>query len=254
MPSMTTSPQEALNALAADPGPGVLGIVLSGSAGRGVATEWSDADAYVVHEDGDELPATSRTSAIDVVHLHLAELQDPPPFGSDGWWQRWSFAWAPVLLDTTGGLIARVCERQATLSDREQRELLPDRLDGYVNLVYRALKSDREGRPAQCRLDAAEAAPWLLDVVFTLNARVRPYNKYLEWELVEHPLPQPAWEASRLLEVVSGMLDGDAGALRAGFAAVERECLAFDTARGWTLASEVLADWGDDLQLLRGRR
>jgi len=38
--------------------------------------------------------------------------------------------------------------------------------------------------------------PWLLDVVFTLAGRVRPFNKYLPWELAEHPLDVPEWQAA----------------------------------------------------------
>ena len=57
-----------------------------------------------------------------------------------------------------------------------------------MNFAYRALKSHRDGRPLEARLDAAESLAWLLHVVFTLAGRLRPYNKYLPWELREHPL------------------------------------------------------------------
>ena len=73
----------------------------------------------------------------------------------------------------------------------EQDAVLAARLDGYVNFVYRAVKADREGRRLERRLDAAESLAWLLDVVFALSARVRPYNKYLAWELQEHLLAVP---------------------------------------------------------------
>ena len=50
-----------------------------------------------------------------------------------------------------------------------------DRLDGYVNYAFRSLKNDRDGRHLERRLDAAESVPWLLDTVFALEGRVRPY-------------------------------------------------------------------------------
>ena len=118
-----------------------------------------------------------------------SELLTVPPFGTEGWWFRWSYAWAPVLLDRTGGELAEAVRRQATLTPEEADAVLidHDRLDGWVNFAYRALKNDRDGRPLEARLDAAESVPWLLDVVFALAGRVRPYNKYLPWELRTHP-------------------------------------------------------------------
>ncbi|WP_148613148.1 hypothetical protein [Nocardioides rubriscoriae] len=76
------------------------------------------------------------------------------------------------------------------MDPREARSILTsgDRLDGFVNFAYRALNSDRDGRPLERRLDSAEAVAWLLDTVFVMEGRVRPYNKYLAWELHEHPL------------------------------------------------------------------
>ena len=107
-----------------------------------------------------------------------------PPFGTNGWYFRWSFAWAPVLLDRTGGRLQIALHRQATVTTVEAESILVehDRLDGWLNYAYRALKSDRDGRAPEARLDAAESVPWLLDVIFTLAGRVRPYHKYLPWD------------------------------------------------------------------------
>ena len=38
-----------------------------------------------------------------------------------------------------------------------------------------------------------EAIPYALRTIFALETRVRPYNKYLEWELHHHPLED--WDA-----------------------------------------------------------
>ena len=127
-----------------------------------------------------------------------------------------------------------------------------DQLDGYVNMAYRALKSDRDGRALERRLDAAESVHWWLDVVFTLEGRVRPYNKYLAWELREHPLSVPEWSAERLLPQVEAVLDGDAYAVRAAYAVIERECLAWDERHGGHELRELVESWGDELALLRG--
>jgi hypothetical protein len=93
---------------------------------------------------------------------------------------------------------------------------------------------------------------WWLDVVFTLEGRVRPYNKYLAWALREHPLSVPEWSADRLLPQVEAVLDGDADAVRAAYAVVERACLAWDERHGGHDLHELIEGWGDELALLRG--
>ena len=183
--------------------------------------------------------------------MSLSELEAVPAFGTAGWSFRWSFAWAPVLLDRTGGRIAAAVGRQATLNDEEADGLLLDhlRLDGWLNHAYRALKADRDGRPLERRLDAAESVPWLLDVVFASAGRVRPYNSYLPWELRGHPLPD--WPADVLLPLVQRLLDGEAAAVREAFARVDSCCARYDSQRGHGRTRAVIDGWGEDLRLLR---
>lgn len=156
-----------------------------------------------------------------------------------------------MLRDDTGGRVAEAVRRQATLTPAEQDAVLGANLDAYLNFVYRAMKADRNGRPLECRLDAAEAVPPLLEVVFALSARVRPYNGYLAWELDRHPLAVPEWSAGSLVPQVEAMLDGDPAAVRAVFAVVDRECRRFDGAPGTTSLADTIDDWGRDLDLLR---
>lgn len=233
--------------------PAIVGVVLSGSAARGMATEHSDLDVYVVLADGTPPRETRRSAAIDEIPVTLAELEEVAAFGTPGWYARWSFAWAQVLRDDAGGRVAAGVRRQATLDEAEQRWLLTDgdRLDGWINFAYRALKSDRDGRPLERRLDAAESVPWLLDTVFSLAGRVRPYNKYLAWELREHPLDVGEWQAATLLPQVEAMLEGDTTALRDAFAVVDRECRRYDAAHGTTVLGDLIDGWGGELALFR---
>lgn len=231
--------------------PAIIGVVLSGSAARGMATEHSDLDVYVVLRDGAEPRETLRTPELDEITVTLAELESPGAFLTEDWYYRWSFAWAQVLRDDTDGRVADAVRRQATLTDEEQRHILTagDRLDGWVNFAYRALKSHRDGRGLEARLDAAESVPWLLDTVFTLAGRVRPYNKYLVWELREHPLPLEGFEAETLVPMVERMLDGDVSALREVFPLVDRCCREWDAAHGGTALGDLVDGWGVELDL-----
>lgn len=236
----------------ADHGADLLGLVLSGSAGRGVTTDRSDLDVYVVLTDAGACGReTSRSAAVDEIPVTISSLERVPQFGTNGWWFRWSFAWAPVLLDRTEGRLQSALRRQATVTSDEAESILVehDRLDGWLNYAYRALKNDRDGRPFERRLDAAESMPWLLDVVFTLAGRVRPYHKYLPWELRQHPLPH--WQAEELLALLAATLDGDPSAIRATFERVERLCVAFDSERTEPILTSVIDSWGEELRLLR---
>jgi hypothetical protein len=250
-------PQHARDALAEivdRDDPEVLGLVLTGSAARGMATEHSDVDVLVVLTDEARLGSeTSRSPAIDEIPCTLAELEEVPPWGSDGWGFRWQFAWALVLRDRTRGRIEAAVRRQAVLTSDEVRHLLVEggRLDGYLNLAYRALKADRDGRVLERRLEAAESVPWWLDVVFALQGRVRPYNKYLAWELREHPLAVTEWSADALVPQVEAILGGDAAAVGAAYAVVEREALAYDARTGETFCRHVIEGWGSELTVLR---
>lgn len=245
----------ALDEIVSRRDPTIVGLVLSGSAARGdMATERSDVDVYVVRDEEDDDRQTLHSAAIDEIPRGLTELEEVARFGSGGWWFRWAFAHAQVLRDDTGGRIERAVRRQAVLDDDEQRSILVDhdQLDGYVNFAYRALKNHRDGRVLEARLDAAESLPWLLHVVFTLAGRVRPYNKYLPWELREHPLAVPEWSAGVLLPELEGMLAGDAAAIRRTFAVVDREVRAWDARHGTTVCGDLVDDWGGELEILHG--
>ena len=68
---------------ASEHGADFLGVILSGSAGRGVETEHSDLDVYVVLSD--EAAAqrhATRSNDVDEIPIRLSELQQPPQFGS----------------------------------------------------------------------------------------------------------------------------------------------------------------------------
>jgi predicted nucleotidyltransferase len=251
-PGIGRAARAALDELLVRDDASIVGLVLSGSAARGMATERSDIDVYVVRDD-DVARETTRSPAVDEIHWSLADLEQVDRFGTGGWYFRWSFAYAQVLRDLTGGRVTEAVRRQASVDDDEQRWILvdQDRLDGYVNFAYRALKSHRDGRLLEARLDAAESLPWLLDVVFTLAGRLRPYNKYLPWELREHPLAVPEWSAERFLPELELMLAGDAAAIRRTFHVVDREVRAWDAAHGTTVCGDLVDEWGVELEVFR---
>ncbi len=220
----------------------IAGLVLSGSAARGVATAHSDVDVYVVVHQPVAGWSTTRSRDIDTIYTTLEELSAPPSDPAE-WGLRWSFAWARVLLDKGG--VAQAVHAQATLTDAEVSACLDHYLDGYINFVYRSLKSARDGQTWEQRMDAVESVPWLLWCVFAFDNRVRPYNKYLRWELREHPFMNEPWSHVPLTKLLERILaDGDPAAQRQLYQLVEQEAIRRDK-RG------IIDAWGDDIELLR---
>jgi nucleotidyltransferase-like protein len=192
---MTTGYTDLLRRCETDPD--VVGLVLSGSHARGMATEHSDFDVYVVVPEHNGRWSTSRTPELDTIVISVEELADT----SDRW-QRYSYRGARVLMDRLDGQIAELVRTQATLTPAESDALVREQLDGYVNFIYRAVKNRRDGRRDLARLEEIEAAPWFLWTLFALYGRIRPYNKFLRWELDTHSLPAP-WTADYLIEVLT---------------------------------------------------
>jgi hypothetical protein len=212
--------------------PRVLGVILTGSRARGMATGWSDYDVTTVVADQEEpWRHDSRTGGLDEVVCTPAGLADTSVH-----WRRYGFRGAKVLLDRLGGGIAELVDRQATPTAEEAAGGARSALDAYLNQLYRAAKNRRDGAAEAARLDEWESLPWLLETVFALHGRLRPYNKYLRWELETFPLPGDWTAALMPARIAAGHLDL--------FPRVE--VLARD--RGH---ADVLDSWGTDIDLIR---
>jgi predicted nucleotidyltransferase len=210
----------------------VVGLVVFGSRGKGAfVTEHSDWDVFVVvREKRDDRPFR-RGGAVETVELTLDELRNQPH------WQRYALAWIEPQLDKTGEVADAL--RDATRRDPAEAA---EWLDGYVNLYYRSLKNARAGVELASLLDAQESIAWLLEFVFAAHGRLRPYNKWLAWELEMHPLPGDGLNIERIERVArTGDLEEQAAQFR------DAEALA--RAKG---LGAVIDGWEPDVPLLRG--
>ncbi|MGC0373813.1 hypothetical protein [Streptomyces sp. SAI-229] len=226
--------------------PAVVGLVLKGSqAHDGMTTRYSDHDLYVVLADGATTRLTRfeghRTPGLDLVVVSLSAFRTA---GMPGF-ERYALARARVVLDRLDGGITRILADKARLSADEAFRDAGGWLDAYVNSLYRSVKNHRDGLVLAARLDAADSVRFLLELLFALDRRPRPYNRYLEWELARHPLP--GWETGVLLRAVDRIsATGEVSLQRELFARVE--AAARQAGHG-----EVLDAWGEDLALLRPR-
>ncbi|MGX1541217.1 hypothetical protein [Streptomyces adustus] len=222
----------------------VVGLVLKGSrAHEGMTTDRSDHDLYVVLADGATTNLARftglRTPALDLVVLSLDEFR---AVGMPGF-ERYALARARIVLDRLDGVIARILADKARLDVGGAFRAADDWLDAYANSLYRSVKNTRDGHALAARLDAADSVRFLLELLFALDGRPRPYNKYLQWELARFPLP--GWDTGQLLDTV-GLITatGDVSAQRRLFARVE--AVTRQAGHG-----AVLDAWGSDLHLMR---
>lgn len=224
--------------------PAVVGLVLKGSrAHDGMITRHSDHDLYVVLADDATTDLTRfaghRTPELDLVIVSLTQFRAA---GMPGF-ERYALARAQIVLDRLDGGLARILADKARLGVDEAFRDAGGRLDAYANAHYRSVKNHRDGQALAARLDAADSMRFLLELLFALDRRPRPYNKYLEWELVRHPLP--GWDSDMLLRAVERIsATGDVSLQRHLFTLVE--AAARRAGHG-----EVLDAWGSDLDLMR---
>jgi hypothetical protein len=234
--------------------PGVLGLVLTGSRGRGAFVRpESDWDVHVVVREGAATDAArrhgpQRGGPVESVFYTLAEFEQVADPGTSTAWDRYSYVDAEVVIDKLDGGIARLVAQKARLDPVTARAMAAYELDGYINSYYRALKNERLGLTAAARLDAAESIEPLLIALFAMHDRVRPFNKLLTWELERRPLPGETWAVDRLVPRLLALLDGaDAAAQALLFRDVE--ALAREHGLG-----DVVDEWAPDVDLLRGER
>lgn len=230
----------------------VRGVVLTGSHARaGMATARSDHDLLLIVADGAErdLASESRRDAVlDVTVMPWKAFAEHALPGSPDEWARYSFAHCKILKDDAAGHVAALAAEKATVSEMEAGRVLPGALDHFLNAVYRSVKNDRDGDALAARMDAAESMGGYLTYIFALHHRVRPYNKYLTWELVHYPLSRPEWFADRLMPVLNSVLSVEA-VPSAQRLLIDLEPVARAAGHG-----PVLDGWGDDLALMRDMR
>jgi hypothetical protein len=231
----------------------VLGLVLTGSRATGLGlVDGSDWDVRLVVRDGIRDDYRSRLATphgpkVEVVVLGEADLELAGEIGTSSAWDRYSWVHARVVVDR-GGWTAGLVDRKRTLKAEDAMALAAEHLDDYVNWLYRSLKNADVGLDEGARLDAAESTSSLLDFLFAVNGRVRPFNRQLRWELEVHPLPGKEWSSAALLPRIVEILDtASIEVQRKMFRDVE------SLARSHRLG-DVVDSWEPDVVWLRGER
>lgn len=226
--------------------PNVVGLLLAGSRGKGeYVTNESDYDAYVILSDGrvldeyaDRFPS-AHGDPVEYILLSLDSFRAHALPGSPSRWNAYTFAHIEPLIDKLDGEIGRIASAKTLPHPDDAREFL----GGYLNQYYRAKKNLAAGRELEGHLDAAESIVWLLDFLFAAHDRVRPFNKWLLWELQHHPLAEP-WRDNLLPRIETILSSGDGETQRNLF----RDAEAFARTRGF---GAIVDSWGPDVEFMR---
>ena len=191
--------------------PNILAFWLDGSRGKGVITPHSDYDCTMIVKDevlGDyrEKYESLGNREIEVGVLTFDLFRRHAAWGSPAAWDRYNFTHLRALVDKTGEA-QKLIDEKGSMPPAEIPKVIHQALDHYVNQIYRSIKCTRNGQRIGARLEAAGEITPLLDAVFALHGRLRPYFKYLEWEFKNYPVTKLGIDPSEfqraLLEILA---------------------------------------------------
>jgi hypothetical protein len=244
---MTPGYDRLLQAARSDPR--ILAFWLDGSRGKGFATEHSDYDCTMVVSDeaaeAYRVEYTSRGGEIDCRVMTLDEFRAYAGWDTAQRYDRYNFAHLRAIVDKTGEVQGLIDEK-GRVPPEIAVSFIDSSLDHTINQIYRAMKCLRDGNGAAARLEAVEVVAPMLDALFALNeGRLRPYYKYLQWELTERPLAQLPWRAYEVPQRLTSLLDP------ASRSVLRETLLGLETLFRKNRHGDVFNAWGDALDWMK---
>jgi hypothetical protein len=229
--------------------PEVVGLVLTGSRGKGFGSKSSDFDVLLVvrPESLEDYRARFHQreawEGFDWWVTSLPELEPIAATWGDplGWEifcnERYSFADVSVLVDKTGR-VQQLVDEKGGIPEARRLPVVYTALSAYTNSLYRSLKCLRNDNALGARLEAADAIGHALTVIFALEGRHRPYYGYLARELEARPLAAFPLPADDLLAIIDTILS------RADAATQQRLLAIIDSLGRMAGCDEVFDEWG----------
>lgn len=187
--------------------PYVLGLVLAGSRGKGKITAHSDYDVFIIIKD--KAPEKIRKELFafrkldfDSAALNLSAFKKYAAWGGPYAWDRYNFARLKAPLDKTGQ-VQKIVTEKGSIPAKYRKQFIKDGLDHYINQVYRSIKTHRDKDFLASRLEGNESIQPMLNAVFALHGRLKPYYKYLAWELKREPLKKLPISQKPFIKMIS---------------------------------------------------
>ncbi|MEZ5425914.1 MAG: nucleotidyltransferase domain-containing protein [Pyrinomonadaceae bacterium] len=228
----------------------VLGFVLVGSRGKGLVGEHSDYDCVLIVRDDFSEHFISLMSKLppsfEVVVFTIDEFEKHADWNSKTVWDRYNWTHLRAQIDKTGGKIQSMIDEKGKIPSAELERFIKGKADHYINQVYRSIKCFRDNNLVGHHFEAVDSIQPLFDVLFAVhNGRLRPYFKYLEWELKENSLNKFPVPADDLLNAIRKIFaDGCYQSQQKLFIELEKLL----RAEGY---GEVFDSWGDKLTPVR---
>lgn len=190
--------------------PNIRGFILTGSRGKGIVTEYSDYDICIIVADSCVLEYREKyrvlSGDIEINVKSLSEFTAYAEWGSDTAWDRYNFTHLKAQVDKENGLIQLLIDKKGSFPAEHIKGFVSGSLDAYINSLYRSLKNHRDSENLGARLDAVESLNFFWNIIFPFHGRLRPYNKYLEWELGTFPLISLPWTVTELISIVGAVM------------------------------------------------
>ncbi len=204
MPTPKEQLEQIINTAKTDPN--ILGFFVDGSQGKGLITQYSDYDASMIVKDEAKQEYKDRYEGlgkpdIEISILTLEELKENAAWGSDSFWNRYNYVHLKAQVDKTGE-IQKIINEKGNIPADKRESFINGSLDHFINQVYRSVKCQRDGNMTASQLEAVESIEPLLNALFGLEGRIRPYYKYLEWELSNYPLTKLPWSKDQLMDTL----------------------------------------------------
>ncbi len=247
-----TTPAEIFKGLCneAKEDPNIVGFFLGGSRGKGFQTKYSDYDTYIIVKDNfisqyKEKYPFRKYPGLDLIVFSYSQFENYALWGSAEMWDRYSFAHIKAIIDKNGK-IQQILDKLAKVPEEHLSNFIAESLDAYINSVYRSLKCIRDGNIEAARLEAALSIPGFLNVIFAIhNGRLRPYYKYLIWELETFPLTKFPLDAKQIISILMKILDSADSKTQQRLLRITEEILRKE---GF---GNVFESWGDDFPWMK---
>ncbi len=184
----------------------ILGLFFGGSRGKSneFLTKNSDMDIYVILSDTspsellEKLMSYRANEFFEIRVWKLSDFIHYADWGTKEDWNRYNFSHNKAIVDKTGE-IQKLIDEKGILPEIVKKKVIEDSLDEYFNFVYRSAKYWRDGINLSAYIDATESLPSLMTALYALEGRLRPYNKYFEWELKNYPLKLLPWPVDEFI-------------------------------------------------------
>jgi hypothetical protein len=194
--------------------PSILGLILGGSQGKGLYKDYSDYDFTIIVKDNISkkhritIEKFNENPNFDCEVYTLAEFREYAEIGTEFEWNRYNFARNVALIDKTDGIIQKLVDEKGKIPEEFLERYVSGNLDGYINGVYRSIKCLRDGHILGYRLEAVFSIQFFLICAFAIHdRRLKPYYKYLAYELDQFPLEKFPWSAKELTNKILSIIE-----------------------------------------------